>query len=90
MEVQGSGQLINGSLTNGGRKIMVMINAVGYSGNHHMTFHINPVGRTVEARVYDTGGNSNKLTILGVSEQRFTDYVYRNYSMIRGCGQCFC
>ena len=26
MEVQGSGQLINGSLTNGGRKIMVMIN----------------------------------------------------------------
>ncbi|NLX70598.1 MAG: prepilin-type N-terminal cleavage/methylation domain-containing protein [Clostridiales bacterium] len=89
MEVQGSGQLINGSLTNGGRKIMVMINAVGYSGNHHMTFHINPVGRTVEARVYDTGGNSNKLTILGVSEQRFTDYVYRNYSMIRAVVSVF-
>ena len=54
-----------------------------------MTFHINPVGRTVEARVYDTGGNSNKLTILGVSEQRFTDYVYRNYSMIRAVVSVF-
>ena len=39
--------------------------------------------------MYDTGGNSNKLTILGVSEQRFTDYVYRNYSMIRAVVSVF-
>ena len=88
MAVQGSGQAaINGSLADDG-KVMILINAVEYSGNHHMTFNINP-GKMVEVKVYDTDENLNTLTVSGVSEQRLSNFIYRNYSMIRASVRVF-
>lgn len=84
MGISGSEQsFIEGLLPDDTKKIMVVINAIGYSGNHRVTFSFNTGGREMEAKVYDTSENSSRLTVLGINEQRYHNFAYRNYSMVR-------
>ncbi|MGI6188627.1 MAG: type II secretion system protein [Clostridiales bacterium] len=88
--IPGSGQAdINGTLPDDNKKVVVVVNAVGYSGSHHITFSIISGGRRTEVKLYDTDRNSQLISVTGISEKRYSNFVYRDYSMIRALVKVF-